>query len=456
MARSVLVRVSLVRAALLGATALSLFSAPVTIGDAAAKVGVTSATDGDPLGKPPQQAERVLRIGIDVQANELITTNENDRAHLLFLDGSSLTVGPNAQLTIDRFVFDPTTKTGELAINASKGVLRLVGGKISKGSPITITTPSSTIGIRGGITILDVKANQTDSTFVFGKDMTVRGGGQTQVATRPGSMIVTNFGSPPGMPTILAQGALNAQLGALEGRRAPQGGSGGSGSGGRNPDQVAQSSGFSGINSSQSVRIVAPGVPDNFGSGPGPRNRNPNDTPINVVANTNPATLSTVSSSSITPTQQPELPPPPITEHNFNQPTAPRPQGGPPDSKPDTAVTEVTRMTSTATYVGGMLGVVNNRQIVGGTYQNVWNFGTRSGVATMSFDNARFQANTVAGGNSANFGTRGPVQSQNIPNRSIELNGRFVGDGAAFQVGTFHINGGRGYDAKGIFAGEKR
>src|SRR6266540_537210 len=132
MAKSVLVRVSLVRAALLGATALALFGAPFTIDEAAAKVGVTSATDGDPLGKPPQEAERVLRIGIDVQANELITTNENDRAHLIFLDGSSLTVGPNAQLTIDRFVFDPNTKTGELAINASKGVLRLVGGKISK------------------------------------------------------------------------------------------------------------------------------------------------------------------------------------------------------------------------------------------------------------------------------------------------------------------------------------
>ncbi len=111
--------------------------------------------------------------------------------------------------------------------------------------------------------------------------MTVRGAGQTQVATRPGSMIVTNLGSPPGMPTILAQGALNAQLGALEGRRAPQGSGGGGGSG-RNPDQVAQSSGLSGVNSGQSVRIIAPGVPDNFGSGPGPRNRNPNDTVVNA------------------------------------------------------------------------------------------------------------------------------------------------------------------------------
>ena len=255
MTKSACVRVRAVRIALLGATALALLTAPVVVSEATAKVGVTSATDGDPLGKPPQEAERVLRIGVDVQANELITTSANDRAHLLFLDGSSLTVGPNAQLTIDKFVFDPNTKTGELAINASKGVLRLVGGKISKNGPIVITTPANTVGIRGGITILDVKANQTDSTFVFGKDMTVRAAGQTQVATRPGSMIVTNFGSPPGLPTILAQGALNAQLAALEGGRRGSQGSGGSGSGGRNPDQVAQSSGLSSVNSSQSVRI---------------------------------------------------------------------------------------------------------------------------------------------------------------------------------------------------------
>ena len=288
MTKSAYVRVRVVRIALLGATAFGLLAAPFAIGEAAAKVGVTSATDGDPLGKPPQEAERVLRIGVDVQANELITTSANDRAHLLFLDGSSLTVGPNAQLTIDKFVFDPNTKTGELAINASKGVLRLVGGKISKTGPIIITTPANTVGIRGGITILDVKANQTDSIFVFGKDMTVRAAGQTQVATRPGSMIVTNFGSPPGLPTILAQGALNAQLAALEGgRRGSQSGSGGGSGGGRNPDQVAQSSGLSGVNSSQSTRIVAPGVPDNFGSGPGPRNRNPNDTIVTALSNTN-------------------------------------------------------------------------------------------------------------------------------------------------------------------------
>src|ERR1041384_8063977 len=91
-------RVRFVRAALLGATALTLYGMPFAIGGAAARVGVTSAADGDPLGKPPNENERVLRIGIDIQANEVVTTGANDRAHLVFLDGSSLTVGPDARL----------------------------------------------------------------------------------------------------------------------------------------------------------------------------------------------------------------------------------------------------------------------------------------------------------------------------------------------------------------------
>ena len=145
-------------------TALALVAVPTS----GRPIGVTSATDGDPLGKPPTENERVLRIGIDVQANEVVTTKTNDRAHLVFLDGTSITVGPNAQLSLDKFVYDPDTKKGELAINATKGVFRLVGGKISKTNAITVTTPSSTIGIRGGITMFSVSDTQTVSTFVFG------------------------------------------------------------------------------------------------------------------------------------------------------------------------------------------------------------------------------------------------------------------------------------------------
>jgi hypothetical protein len=248
MAKHTVADFSLIRTLLVGTTALALVASP-----AWAKIGVTSATDGDPLGKPPAENERILRIGIDVQTDELITTKNNDRAHLVFLDGTSITVGPNAQVKLDKFVYDPGTKKGEMALTATKGVLRLVGGKISKSNAITIATPSSTIGIRGGITILSVSQSQTVSTFVFGNSLTVTGAGATQTITRPGSQVVTNFGGTPGNPTPVPPGGLNGSLGALEGNP-NQGGT----PGGGNPDQQAQNSGFSSQNSGQQPPLPPP------------------------------------------------------------------------------------------------------------------------------------------------------------------------------------------------------
>ena len=208
---------SLVRTLLLGTTALAL----VASHRRGAKIGVTSATDGDPLGKPPTENERVLRIGIDVQANEVVTTKTNDRAHLVFLDGTSITVGPNAQLKLDKFVYDPNTKKGEMALTASKGVLRLVGGKISKTNAITIATPSSTIGIRGGITILSVSPTQTVSTFVFGNSLTVSGAGATQTITRPGTPGRHQLRRHAGQSDAGAAGRPDRQPGRARGQSQP-------------------------------------------------------------------------------------------------------------------------------------------------------------------------------------------------------------------------------------------
>jgi hypothetical protein len=460
--------------ALLGATAFGLLAGPWAIREAVAKVGVTSATDGDPLGKPPQEAERVLRIGVDVQANELITTSANDRAHLLFLDGSSLTVGPNAQLTIDKFVFDPNTKTGELAINASKGVLRLVGGKISKNGPITITTPANTVGIRGGITILDIKASQTDSTFVFGKDMTVRAAGQTRIATRPGSMIVTTLGGPPGLPTILAQGALNAQLASLEGRGGSRGGGGGgSGGGARSPDQVALSSGLSAVNSTQSVRIVAPGIPDNFGSGPGPRNRNPNDTISTALSNANQAVQTTAATESERQPQrqdqpQPQPQPQPSAFEQFLN--GEFPFGAADFAKlaflPNSVATTVNELSNlnlqraTATYNGPVVALINGNRI-DGTYQNAWSFGNRNGIATIRIDNTTYGGGNVPNTSLINNTTvfQGSLQSTNGPGgRTADVTGTFLstpGNAASQQFGVVGFSGPNNYQGVGLFTGTK-
>jgi hypothetical protein len=135
----------LLRALLVSAAVLGLFSTAQAQG----RIGVTQSIQNNPVGKPPGGVDRVLRVGTDVQANEIISTTDNDRAHLVFLDGTTLTIGPSSSMTIDKFVYDPTTQKGELAVNATKGVFRIIGGRISKTSTIAVTTPSATMGIRG-------------------------------------------------------------------------------------------------------------------------------------------------------------------------------------------------------------------------------------------------------------------------------------------------------------------
>src|ERR1700742_1089420 len=91
-----------------------LIAAP---GDALAqdKVGVNSAVNPEESGTPPGGNGRRLVIGQDVVYNEHITTGPAGQTQLLFLDESSMTVGPNSDLTIDQFVFDPKSGTGKLA-----------------------------------------------------------------------------------------------------------------------------------------------------------------------------------------------------------------------------------------------------------------------------------------------------------------------------------------------------
>src|SRR5579863_2015144 len=96
------------------------------------KVGVDSAVDQHADGTPPNAPTRRLELGEDILHNEHIVTAADGQTQVVFLDASALTIGPNSDVTIDNFVYDPSAGTGKMAMSATKGVLRFVGGKISK------------------------------------------------------------------------------------------------------------------------------------------------------------------------------------------------------------------------------------------------------------------------------------------------------------------------------------
>jgi hypothetical protein len=192
-------------------------AAPPLAPSALAQVGVTSVAVGQPRGTPPAQAERVLRVGLDIFANERISTGATDRAHLVFLDGSAVTVGPNSDLVIDRFVYDPASRTGDLAMSATRGTFRFVGGAISKKSPVTMRTPAATVGIRGGIVTIAIGADgSVNATFIYGAEMTATNPLGSSTAIRPGSTISIPFNGPPFPPVVLPPGTFQAILAAFE------------------------------------------------------------------------------------------------------------------------------------------------------------------------------------------------------------------------------------------------
>src|SRR5262249_40469223 len=81
---------------------------------------------------------------------ERIHTTPAGSTQLLFTDKSSMSIGPNTDIVIDEYVYDPNANKGHMLVSLTKGALRFVGGQLSHQGEATITTSAATIGIRGG------------------------------------------------------------------------------------------------------------------------------------------------------------------------------------------------------------------------------------------------------------------------------------------------------------------
>lgn len=155
---------------------------------AAEKVGVVGAA-GATLTAISEGQTRALKAGDAVYLGDTLATNNSGKAQIIFLDRSSITLKPDSDLTIDRFVYDPQSSSGDLALKSAKGAFRFIGGALSKKKPVKLETPVGTIGIRGGIADATIDASgETDAFFLYGEELTfVNGEGQTTSTTQYGS-----------------------------------------------------------------------------------------------------------------------------------------------------------------------------------------------------------------------------------------------------------------------------
>ncbi len=109
-----------------------------------ANIGEVTRTQANVTGELAGQ-RRDLQKALPVFSEEVVTTGSLARAGVRFKDGSQLTMGAQARVVLDRFVFDAS---GGGAISLLKGAMRFTSGIAAK-KDFRIVTPVAVIGIRG-------------------------------------------------------------------------------------------------------------------------------------------------------------------------------------------------------------------------------------------------------------------------------------------------------------------
>lgn len=184
----------------------------------APRVGVVSAVNPAAVGTPPGAEARPIVVGSDVIFHEKMVTTSEGQAQLMFLDQSTLMIGPNSQVVIDEFIFDPGTSTGKFAATLTQGSFRYIGGKLSKQGDATLRTPVATIGIRGSDVVIrhDANTNASGIQNIHGNATVQSNGATVKLPTGFGTQI-NGAGQSPTYPAALTAAIINAAKTAFEG-----------------------------------------------------------------------------------------------------------------------------------------------------------------------------------------------------------------------------------------------
>ncbi len=127
------------------ATLLFVFCMPFCA-RAESAVGVVSKVSGS-----AQVGGATAVVSSPVHMNDHLRTGANARLQVTFHDNSALTLGENADIVVDRFVFSPQKSSADVVLNATRGAFRFAGGKIEQmhDKSVTVNTPNAALAVRG-------------------------------------------------------------------------------------------------------------------------------------------------------------------------------------------------------------------------------------------------------------------------------------------------------------------
>ncbi len=126
-------------------------NAALTSAEGAPRIGAASSVKGTVYWLTDRGAKVPIKSGTPIFFGSRIVTENGGHMQILLLDGTQFTTGPNSDMVLDEFVYDPNTSDGKIAASLAKGTFRWVTGTTMRKDPgnMRVKLAVGTIGIRG-------------------------------------------------------------------------------------------------------------------------------------------------------------------------------------------------------------------------------------------------------------------------------------------------------------------
>jgi len=107
-----------------------------------------------------------LKLKDDIYLNDAVRTAASSSLGITFNDGTTFHLTANAKITIDDYVYEDGGNKNAGAFDIAKGTVAFVAAAVAKTGNMQITTPTSTLGIRGTTGLVEVPegASATSTT----------------------------------------------------------------------------------------------------------------------------------------------------------------------------------------------------------------------------------------------------------------------------------------------------
>ena len=164
-------------------SAICRLSVPLAAGIFRASIAVGEPITVGAVDKVQAQVEatqggqtRPLGVKSEVYFRDRCHSREGARLQATLKDGTQLTLGENATLLVDEFIYDPSRSSGVLSVSVIKGAFLFVSGRIEgvNGAKVQIRTPIGAIGLRG-TTVWGGPIDKGYGVIVLNGEVTVTG-----------------------------------------------------------------------------------------------------------------------------------------------------------------------------------------------------------------------------------------------------------------------------------------